>query len=548
MKIFFALIILFISGYSFAQINEGFTPNERAYLFHIVKKSPILNHNFGRFIEYTGPEITFRNGKLNYDSIETIIINDPGLLKIHKSEIAKASKGLLAEAANKMAIWELNKMILATTTNQFNATDYSSKYDEFTQILLPKLPPKAIITSNDKRELNPKLKALYNPSLTFDEKVVILSAVRSLDDNDRLVCIRAVNETINEFVQKRAFEIFKTLGGQAEKFNNVLIAAGDGSSTSGMLEEREKDEKGRWNRGLPKAVGLFPYQAKIEKTEEKKKVTTKIEPLRITESNFQTAGQNKHTNIHLDVWGYNSEKQTTVVIEKNGLSYHLFGSAESRFLSPDSTFSEGTTFQSIIVDLEFNKIEKLNEMIYGKKGFDYWIDYQNNKLIENEAKINNSEKKYSDLGYRPISTKKKASHKVKKSKRNAVKSGAQTFNGFPTTDSNSKNRKKLQNEIVHLHEVREAIKRKIKELTEKKEKAQDLLGEYHVKLSYYKMAMGERWAEFKEKDGFYLFEDSSTFNITTQEFQFKESENSEDFEIRLIAIPESVYQKVQMRL
>jgi hypothetical protein len=177
------------------------------------------------------------------------------------------------------------------------------------------------------------------------------------------------------------------LGGKATSFKNILVAAGDGSNTEGLLEEREKDERGRWNRGLPKAVGLFPYQLFIEKKEEKKKVTEKIEPLRITTNNFKTPGNNKFTNLHFDVWGYNSEKQTTVVIEKNGLNYHLFGSKDTRFLSPDSTFSDGTTFQSIINDLEFNKIAKINELIYGKKGYDYWIDYNEKKRDATELKI-----------------------------------------------------------------------------------------------------------------------------------------------------------------
>ena len=40
----------------FGQVNEGLNPEERAYLFHIVKKSPILNNNFGRYFDYQGPD------------------------------------------------------------------------------------------------------------------------------------------------------------------------------------------------------------------------------------------------------------------------------------------------------------------------------------------------------------------------------------------------------------------------------------------------------------------------------------------------------------
>jgi hypothetical protein len=109
----FLVLLISVSHHSRAQINEDLTPEERAYLFHIVKKSPILNHNFGRYFDYQGPQIKFSNGALNYDSIELVIINQPEALVIRKEEIAKSPKGLIAEAANKMALWELNKTLLA---------------------------------------------------------------------------------------------------------------------------------------------------------------------------------------------------------------------------------------------------------------------------------------------------------------------------------------------------------------------------------------------------------------------------------------------------
>jgi hypothetical protein len=50
---------------------------------------------------------------------------------------------------------------------------------------------------------------------------------------------------------------------------------------------------------------------------------------------------------------------------------------------------------------------------------------------------------------------------------------------------------------------------------------------------------GRNWATFTEKDGLYTFQDSTTFDILTQEFQFPAKEIQEDFEVRLIAIPYS---------
>lgn len=539
MKKVLLFLTCLISLQSFGQINEDLTPEERAYLFHVVKKSPILNNNFGRFFDYQGPEILFPNKTINYDSIELLIINQPDLLIVRKEEIAKSAKGLIAEAANKMAVWELNNVLSAKRDEPDDLKQYKNEYAYFESLLMAGLPPNATKIKNDINQPHPKLHIVMNPNMTLDDKTMQLASQKFLTTNDQLVTLNAINDAINQYVEKRAFEIYKALGGKADSFKNILVAAGDGSNTEGILEEREKDEKGRWNKGLPKAVGLFPYQLAIEKTEEKRKVTEKIEPLRVTTNNFKTPGNNKFTNLHFDVWGYNSEKQTTVVIEKNGLNYHLFGSKDTRFLSPDSTFSEGTTFQSIINDLEFNKIAKINEMIYGKKGYDYWIDYNEKKRDATELKIEKREKEYSDLGFSPITTSKKPSAQVKKSKRKAIKTGARDFDGTPTTNSNKKERKDLQATIVGLYNLYEAYKKKIADLEKEKAEAIDLMAIYQRKLDLFKQAMGIRWATFEEENGIYTFEDSTTFDITTQEFKFKPSVESEAFEVRLIAIPES---------
>lgn len=524
---------------SIGQINEDLTPEERAYLFHVVKKSPILNNNFGRFFDYQGPEILFPNKSINYDSIELLIINNPELLIVRKEEIAKSPKGLIAEAANKMAVWELNNVLMAKRDEPDDLKQYKNEYAYFESLLMSKLPPNATKVKNDINQPHPKLHNIMNPSMTLDDKAMQLGAMKFLTINDQLVTLNAINDAINQYVEKRAFEIYQALGGKASSFKNVLVAAGDGSNTEGLLEEREKDERGRWNKGLPKAVGLFPYQLFIEKTEEKKRVTEKIEPMRFSTNNFTTAGNNKFTNVHFDVWGYNSEKQTTVVIEKNGLNYHLFGSKDTRFLSPDSSFSEGKTFQSIINDLEFNKIAEINELIYGKKGYDYWIDYNQKKKDATELKIEKKEKEYSDLGYSSITTSKKPSAEVKKMNRKALKNGTNSKDRLPTTNSSKKERKKLQGSIVGLYNLFEAYKKKIAELEAEKAAAIDLMATYQRKLDIYKQMMGFRWATYTEKDGLYTFEDSTTFDILTQEFQFKPSTNSEPFEVRLIAIPES---------
>lgn len=536
-KIYFLFFVL-TSWYSSAQVTESLTPEERAYLFHVVKKSPILDNNFGRYFDYTGPEINLPDGTMNFDSVEILIINKPELLEIRRDEIAKSAKGLLAEASNKMAIWELNKVLHAKRTSPKDLKQYQNEYDDFEKLLLKGLPADAQKKIDDRMQPHPKIVTILNPSLNFNEKYALIDSYRFLTFSDQLCVLKTINRAINDYVEIRAKEIFLALGGEADQFNNVLTAAGDGSETSGLLEEREKNENGKWNRGLPKAVGLFPYQLDKTTVTENGKEEDKIVTHMITENNFFTAGNNEITNVHLDVWGYNAEKQTTVVIEKNGLTYHLFGSGETRFLSPDSTFSSGGTFMTIISQLE-QKVGDLEELITGNKGFDHWIEYNTKKKEATELKIEKAEKDYSDMGYTPITTDPKASRKVKRSKKKAIKNNSGTFDGTPTTNSNRSERKKLQDQIVYLYGKYEAYKLKIKELEEQKKAAIELKAQYQRKLEKYQLAMGLNWAEYTEKDGLYLFQDSATFDLRTQEFKFPASQKKEQFEVRLIAIPAS---------
>jgi hypothetical protein len=240
---------------------------------------------------------------------------------------------------------------------------YIHKLEEFESILIKHLPAVALKEEKGIKKPHKKLYNLLDPSLSLDEKIKMIETYHFLNSNEQLGTLSAINLSINEYVKKRTFTFYTSLGGEAEIFENILVAAGDGSNTTGLLEEREKDEQGRWNKGLPKAVGLFPYQ--LEFNGEMNKGAS-IEPLRYSKNKLRTVGNNKITNLHFDVWGYNSKKQTTVVIERKGLSYHLFGSGKTRFLSPDSSFSDGATFQSIINQLKNDKIKVLNDKITGK--------------------------------------------------------------------------------------------------------------------------------------------------------------------------------------
>ncbi|MDF3026765.1 MAG: hypothetical protein K0S23_1072 [Fluviicola sp.] len=537
MKYVYTLLISLVCLTSFSQGTNDLTAEDRAYLFHIVKKSPILDNSIGRYFEYSGPLVRLMNKELNYDSIESYIINNPTSLFIRKGEIEKSPKGIIAEAANKMALWELNKMLLASRQSENDLERYKTHYNQFEAILKSKLPSSAMKTENGNTEIQKKIYAVLNPSLSFDDKAAMLATFHFLSVEDQLVTIEAMNYAVNTYVERRAYDIFLQLGGTADVFRNILIAAGDGSETSGLLNEREKDENGRWNKGLPKAIGLFPYEAKI--IDPSKRNKTALEPVRMPTIDFETVGENRLTQLHFDVWGYNSKKQTTVVIERNGKSYHLFGSNDTRFLSPDSTYSDGKTFQTVINELEKDKIAKLWDKIYGKKGYDYEIETAKRKKDETEKKINEDEHKYSDMTQGTISTSSKVPASVKRAKKKALKkSTGGEFKAQPKTDSDKKSRKKEQTGIIYLYGEYERYKKIIADLEIEKKAAIDLMAIYQRRLDNYKSAMGYHWVDYTEKDGLYTFSDSSTFDLYTQEFTFMADTLKTPFEVRLIAIPD----------
>src|SRR5690554_3838013 len=371
----FSLIIsllLFTVFSTVAQEDYFLTPQNKAYIYHTVRKSPILEQNIGRYIVYSGKEITLPNGEINYDSTEQVIINQPDLLKIYSDEIRRSPKGILAELANKMAIWELNNLLQAHRSNTLVKDGFVNDYERFEKILLENLPEQAKRLKKDELQVHKKIEKLSNPTLTFKDKIAMLDGFAAWTEEEKKEVILAYNKAINEWVSQRTFQIFKQLGGEADYFKNILTAAGDGSTTSGLFEEREKDERGRWNKGLPKAVGLFPYEPYIGVKPDSKKKKPEVLPMGHTSHIFETPGNGRETNIHLDVWGYNSEKQTTVVIRKKGNYYPLFGASNTRFLSPDSSFGGGVTYYSLIAKVK-QDINDIEEKISGKRGFDYQI-------------------------------------------------------------------------------------------------------------------------------------------------------------------------------
>ena len=385
-KLILVLLCLQISLITKAQVNSILSAEIKSYLFHVVRKSPILERNFGYAFEYFGPNIPMKSGQTNYDSLESIIINEPELLVIRSAEIAKAPKGLILELSNKTAVWMLNKTLnsIQTGKNEIN----KEIFDCYLLIFSENLPKQIERSKNYEAIFDPKRSPIFNSNLSLYDRCVLLGQLGFVSPEEQVQILEAQHKAINETIEKYTLQIFRNLGGKSNEFENFLLAAGDGSYTAGILAERERDDEGNWNKGLPKAIGLFPYDVKVENKE--------VLPYRMISRTMETCGNGKQTNLHFDVWGYNTTKQTTIAIEKNGFTYHLFGSENTRFLSPDSTFSKGATFQNVINDLHNNTFKELENSLKGKNGYNEQVTTLQKSLEEVYVLIQQKEAEYGE--------------------------------------------------------------------------------------------------------------------------------------------------------
>jgi hypothetical protein len=481
----------------------------KAYLFHVVRKSPILEKNIGYAFEYSGPKVFLKDKSINYDSLENLIINEPELLYIRTEEIGKAPKGLLLELTNKTAVWMLNKALsdVQNGVYDYNQDLYRTYIDHFLRFL-----PKGFANLNRGQKsfeslLDPKLSPIFNSNLSLYDRTVLLQNIGYTQAEEQFKILKAQHQAINQTIEDQCLLLFKSLGGTANEFENHLLAAGDGSYTTGILSEREKDDDGNWNKGLPKAIGLFPYDLEL--------INGELVPLRIVSRQMETCGKGLQTNLHFDVWGYNTNKQTTVVIEKNGWSYHLYGSDNTRFLSPDSSFSKGYTFHKVISHLEFLLKKELEPILFGKKGLSTEIDEVQKALNQTADKIRKEEAEYG-FSSNFSKTEKKKKNKYTKQQLSVGQDLKDLYQEYTN----------LEAELDELFREREPY---LKEYLEKKEV-----------IDRYKQSMGLKWMPYKEKDGSYFFQDSTIFNRNTQEFIFPATIKREPIEVRLIAIPEDL--------
>lgn len=492
------LFAFFLSSFlsPFQAQQRLFTPEEKAFLYHVVMKSKVLERNASDHFHYKGDSVVYGE-KVDYDKIEEQIILEPSMLEVNTDALAECSPGLISEISTKMALYALHQQLMKR--HEDKPEGYSDHiFEEFMDTLAKAMPSNATRIRNGELDVLPKLVDLLDPTFSMKEKVVYLRNLGGYNRHQEKKILEAYHYSVSSYVQKKGYEYYRLLGGPNTPFNNFLMAAGDGSGTSGLLGERETNEKGKKK---PKGIGLFTYDTYILTNERNaEQIEVKKDPKRT----IQLYGNGKTSNLHLSMWGFNSKHQTTVVVKKEGKSYLLYANKTTKELSPDSTHGgEGKTYHVQIRDVE-EKVKELEEGLFGKKGFEYWKKYYFEKLEDTKMKIVECEGDLNRLRYGGTNGKKAY--------------------------------KKKQSELERLYSLKATYTKKLAEAEYNLKEGHNKYKEYQLLLAQMKENIGTEIMTFEKKEDVYIFNDGSVFDARTQDLRFADTQNEENIQIQLLAI------------
>jgi hypothetical protein len=499
---FFGIIC---NGWFTAQ-SVMFTPEESGIMFHAVQKSPALKRTIGEHFNYRGDTVYFNyivkgveTKIIDFDSITKQIIYEPSLLYINYVGLSDESTGILAELASKMALYKLY-IDLKNRNNNAPLETKDPSFGKFLDTLVLNLPPESLRKKGGKNEPTAEIAELLDPNLFFNQRVQALTTIQSLKTPKQKEVIDAINKAIWSYLQFKSAEYFKKLSRETRGFTTKLIACGDGSNTSGLLDEREKIYKQKNELGDAVGIGLFTYESQFVATGNNRQVlipkgSTQIELRAIQES---------YTNLHLSLWGFNSNNQTTVAIYNQGKMYLLYGNKITRELSPDSTFGKGTTIHSAIARLENETIPMQDALINGKGGI--------------REKLANSDTNYRDVMMQIAQTEMNLTNY----RYDAIK--------------NKKKIKADENLLAKLYGRKSSIQKQQAMLTAKLKEEEERMARFQARLIELKGYLAYEQIGYSRFGYVYTFEDGCTFNTFTQDFTIPDSIHTDKFFVRLIAI------------
>lgn len=492
------------------------TAEENARMYHVVQKSPVLKRNLNSYFNYNGDTVYFKyfnaddqlDSIIDFDSIAEKIIYEPSLLQVDHYGLASSSTGLLTELASKMALYQLYKELKARNDDQPEGiTDKA--YQFFLDTLVLKLPNEVTRRKNGVDVPSKQINDLIDPNYFFNQRVTALLGIQSLQQVRHKTVIEAINYATRSYLQYKGKEYFSKICNNRPEFMTNLLACGDGSNTYGLLDEREKIYKQKNELGDPVGLGLFTYEPKFVTASGNRQV---LVPEQSSVISYEALPK-KYTNLHLSLWGFNRNQQTTVAVYREDNMYLLYGNKITKELSPDTTFGKGATLQSIIKHLEEYAIPKVDEEINGEEGI--------------RAKLDDKDTSHHDVMMEIVATEMELSNL--------------RYNGL----KNKKKTKKAQDHLAWLYSRKKAIEKQQKELIEHLKDAEERHARLIERLLELKGYINYNEMKYTHFGYVYTFTDGVTFNANTQDLVFPDTMDIDDIDIRLITFgPDAMSQHV----
>ncbi len=524
---------------------EDFSGEERAFFYRIARTTDILQTSVFPIFEFTDSIPWINDTLADYKYVENQIIGDKKKLVLHTSEVPRISNGLIADLALHYALWDMGRVLHFRKSTDPKDADIPGKIHLFEKYILETVPASAVDRKADGTyDLRYQLPTYFSPSLNCNDRMAAMKNSGYIQ-LDQMLCVNAIYYAMEKYVTVRTAEIFRALGGTNNSQRNYLSAAGDGANYSDLEEGYKPTPQ---TSTLPENNGLFrffineeavPPKAVNEKPTNEKML--RVEDVVIRE--FKTNSE-KSTVLHFDVHNWHKQRQTTVVIQKGGKSYILFGNNDNRLLSPDSTFGEGSTYRRLIWELEKVHIADLRLKLYGKRGYEYWIKEFEAKIQKTLLKIKKTEFKLDQLRHTPQVTPK---IKKKKWRKIDLTGSDQAGQGHPT-DGLTKTQKKMQieqNRLIFLEGQLDAERKELARLKREMEEAYFLLVAYENKLDRMQKNLGLLEMPHTKSGDFYVFGDGASFNRRTQDFTFAGQSDVESFQVLHICFGEKVFSETK---
>lgn len=369
LKFFSVFIILILTGSLSGQIAPD--ARQRAWLYRVVSKTPVLNANAASCFQFNQkPFYRFDNGQwfYNWDAAEQYMLRNPDSLAIDYSCLKNMPNGLLGELSVKLALYELIYH-LKMPRHDGELTDTIAL--KLSRDLIRALPD-GLSGRPQTRRARAIVDVVMNPSLPVIRKVKDLTEMEVLPD-EQLVVMNKWVQIVSAWAETRGNSYYRFLTDNYNVNNiNVLrmIAAGDGSGTAGLLDEKEIDPKDSVETGYGRGTGLFTYKYSVSESVVKSQ-------LQNNESVELPA--NAVNAIHCSLWGLDSRIKPLVVVTCNNKSYHLFSIDNLGYLSPDENAGDGISYMQRIQQMVEQKVNKPMAKMNSTEGL--------RSIIENELAL-----------------------------------------------------------------------------------------------------------------------------------------------------------------